>query len=155
MGIKYETKLPAPGVDIIRTPHVRTFIPGSGGPHLDTLLQNQITILRQNQEIRTQLALLLDDQNAVSVVPVVKKNILTEMKLMMSEGLIRAAVQVSRTYHRQRGDTVMKVLIASIYPSFLSAMLRRGYWMLTRKIAHKNQNYRVYDTEMAHGIDEG
>lgn len=106
----YETQMPAPGIDIVRTPHVRTFAPGSGGGHLDTLLQNQITLLRQNQDIRTQLALLLDDKAATSSAAGPKRwGKSPVLKLAVGQGLVGAAARASRAYHRGWGDGAMKV----------------------------------------------
>lgn len=40
------------GVDILQTSHIRTFLPGTGGPHIDVPQHNILILVKQVQDLR-------------------------------------------------------------------------------------------------------
>jgi hypothetical protein len=77
---------------------------------MDVILQNQITILRQNEDIRQRLAVLWQAQCGAGKSSDIKVPKRAEM-LLMSPGLLNAAVKCSRAYHARHGDGAMRVRI--------------------------------------------
>jgi hypothetical protein len=105
---------------------------------MDVILQNQITILRQNEDIRQRLAILWQAQGGATKSSDIKVPKRTEM-LLMSPGLLDAAVICSRAYHARHGDGAMRVCI--IVPVFA-----RVY--VNNQAAYKKQRHRHGNRKM-------
>ena len=101
-----DQQLPSPEEDITKTSHFRTFTPGSGGPHLDVLLHNQRTIMKQNQDIRRLVEHLLRGQRkAKGLGSAGKKGPLVEVDV--DESIRQAILEASYRYNEKFKD--MKV----------------------------------------------
>ncbi|KAG4430411.1 hypothetical protein IFR05_014101 [Cadophora sp. M221] len=98
-----DQQLPSPEVDIIKTSHFQTFATGSGGPHLDVLLHNQKTIMKQNQDIRRLAEHLLQGQRkSKGLGSGGKKAPLVEVEL--DEDLQQSIFEASKRYSEKGGD---------------------------------------------------
>ncbi|KAL2070065.1 hypothetical protein VTL71DRAFT_14745 [Oculimacula yallundae] len=99
--------LPSPEEDITKTSHFRTFKEGSGGPHLDVLLHNQRTIVKQNQDIRRLVEHLLQGQRSAKGLGSAGKRA-PLVGVDLEESLREGIIQASRRYNDIHQD--MKLL---------------------------------------------
>jgi len=96
--------LPTPEVDIINTSHVRTFLPGIGSTQMDVILHNQLTIIRQNEDIRRMMTKLMQGQRAAGMAARPKY-----VGISGSDTLVESVLEATKAYLNTGGELRVKL----------------------------------------------